>query len=371
MDESMKSNNLLLSVIVPIYMVEDYLPKCIETILNQTYTNLEVLLINDGSLDQCGLICEEYAKKDSRIKVFHKKNGGICDALNYGLGYATGDYIAFVDGDDYISNMGAFYALIKEASKEQADIVVGNYHKDMKGKLIPTKEHGFRRNSNTLCSNFRFRGFYCIGHLAYTWGKIYKHSFLLKNHLKVKNFRYAMDKLFNVECYINNPKYSFIDDSVYVYRHNGSSISHNYKEGYAEIWLKISEEMYREIQIIMDRKEYMDLVAYNLLFAVFFSCKQEYRHMGNRRKAIVTELKKYRSNILMQKFMKEVSHGKYLSFHTCCMWKLLLWGLSLGLSLRLYNTLSIGIKFLIDCKMDARLSSIGRVKKHNRHYKQQ
>lgn len=92
----------LISVIIPVYNVMPYLKKCINSVISQTYGNLEILLIDDGSDDGSGVICDEYERQDKRIKVFHKRNGGLADARNYGLQYAAGDYIGFVDGDDYI-----------------------------------------------------------------------------------------------------------------------------------------------------------------------------------------------------------------------------------------------------------------------------
>jgi len=91
-----------ISVIVPVYKVEPYLRKCVDSIINQTYTNLEIILVDDGSPDNCGAICDEYAAKDSRIKVIHKENGGLSDARNAGMEIMTGDYVAFVDSDDWI-----------------------------------------------------------------------------------------------------------------------------------------------------------------------------------------------------------------------------------------------------------------------------
>lgn len=99
----MYMKEVLVSVIVPCYNVEQYLPKCIDSILNQTYKNLEVWLVDDGSPDRCGEICDKYAKKDARIKVIHKKNGGLSDARNVALEAARGEYIVFVDSDDYIA----------------------------------------------------------------------------------------------------------------------------------------------------------------------------------------------------------------------------------------------------------------------------
>lgn len=93
----------LISVIVPIYKVEKYLKRCVDSIINQTYKNLEIILVDDGSPDGCGSICDEYAEKDSRVRVIHKENGGLSDARNAGLDIAAGEYIGFVDSDDYIA----------------------------------------------------------------------------------------------------------------------------------------------------------------------------------------------------------------------------------------------------------------------------
>ena len=94
----------LISIVIPVYKVELYLEKCIESIINQTYKNLEIIIVDDGSPDNCPQICDEYSKKDKRIKVIHKENGGLSDARNAGIDIATGKYIAFVDSDDYVSD---------------------------------------------------------------------------------------------------------------------------------------------------------------------------------------------------------------------------------------------------------------------------
>lgn len=99
----MKSDNPKISVIVPVYNTEKYLKRCIDSILNQTFTDFEVLLINDGSTDSSGAICDEYAKKDSRVRVFHKENGGVSSARNLGLRSFFGEWVMFIDSDDFIS----------------------------------------------------------------------------------------------------------------------------------------------------------------------------------------------------------------------------------------------------------------------------
>lgn len=105
-----------ISIIVPIYKVEQYLPRCIDSLTSQTYKNIELILIDDGSPDRCGKICDEYAEKDKRVKVVHKPNGGLSDARNKGLDIASGDYIMFVDSDDWIE-------------KESCEVIVGLFDK--------------------------------------------------------------------------------------------------------------------------------------------------------------------------------------------------------------------------------------------------
>ena len=96
-------DNPLISVVIPIYKVEKYLCECVDSVINQTYTNLEIILVDDGSPDNCPAICDDYASKDSRIKVIHKENGGQSSARNAGIKIAKGEYISFIDSDDYVS----------------------------------------------------------------------------------------------------------------------------------------------------------------------------------------------------------------------------------------------------------------------------
>ena len=117
-------NSGVISVIVPIYGVEKYLAECIESIINQTYTKLEVILVDDGSPDSCGAICDKYAQMDSRIIVVHKKNGGAASARNAGLRIASGAYITFVDGDDYLEP-DAYEKMLEALTDNDAEIVQG------------------------------------------------------------------------------------------------------------------------------------------------------------------------------------------------------------------------------------------------------
>lgn len=117
----------LLSIIVPIYNVEKYLERCIDSIINQTYKNLEIILVDDGSKDASGIIADTYASKDNRIKVIHKENGGLSDARNHGLDQARGNYIIFIDSDDFIDS-SMCEILFTTAEKYSSDIVSCNYY---------------------------------------------------------------------------------------------------------------------------------------------------------------------------------------------------------------------------------------------------
>ena len=118
----------LVSIIVPIYKVEPYLRRCLDSIVNQTYTNLEIILVDDGSPDGCPQICDMYAAKDNRIVVIHKNNGGLSDARNAGLNICKGIYISFVDSDDWVGR-DYIKILVNNAKKEQADIVIEKFIK--------------------------------------------------------------------------------------------------------------------------------------------------------------------------------------------------------------------------------------------------
>lgn len=155
----MIDNNELVSVVVPIYKVEKYLKNCIDSILNQTYYNMEIILVDDGSPDNCGKICNEYANKDKRIKVIHKKNGGLSDARNIGIENATGNYITFVDSDDDIEKeyIEYLYNLLK---KNNTKMSIATYT-IISGKKKINIGHGYKEKKlttiecldNMLCEN--------------------------------------------------------------------------------------------------------------------------------------------------------------------------------------------------------------------------
>lgn len=163
--------NDLISIIIPVYKVEEYLEKCIESVLKQTYTNLQIILVDDGSPDNCGKICDEYAKKDPRIEVIHKVNGGLSDARNVGIAQAKGKYIGFVDSDDYIKE-DMYEILINLIKEYDADVSICNLYDVIDGKeYIRNNENGIQEYGRLeilkevlLDKNIQ----------SYAWNKLYK-----------------------------------------------------------------------------------------------------------------------------------------------------------------------------------------------------
>ena len=169
-------NYPLISIIVPVYKVEKYLKKCIDSILNQTYKNYELILVDDGSPDCCPIICDNYAEKNDRVIVIHKQNGGLSDARNTGIAIAKGDFICFVDSDDYVSE-DFCELLLNAVLKSNADMAICNYLVvDENGNSIQDKNVHLPIQDECISSQ-EFIKEYCGKYGWYyvvAWNKIYK-----------------------------------------------------------------------------------------------------------------------------------------------------------------------------------------------------
>ena len=182
----MKKKEPLISIVLPIYNVEKYLSNCIESVLIQTYKNLEVILVDDGATDSCGKICDEYAKKDDRIVVYHKENGGLSDARNYGLERCKGEYITFIDSDDYVDSdyvMYLYSTLIKYKTK--MSICQHKVHYD-NGKIKNLGHEGDEKLTSKECLE---RMLYHDVIDTSAWAKLYRTDLF-------DNVRYPKGKIF-------------------------------------------------------------------------------------------------------------------------------------------------------------------------------
>lgn len=164
----------IVSVIIPVYKVEPYLHRCVDSILVQTYTNLEIFLVDDGSPDNCGMICDEYAQKDKRIKVIHKKNGGLSDARNVAIDIATGEYITFVDSDDYVDTgyVDYLYQLVLQNQCQVAIVQPCSFYENTK----PNKKRITERIEVFSSMEAIKMMFYQKQIETSAWGKLYHKS---------------------------------------------------------------------------------------------------------------------------------------------------------------------------------------------------
>lgn len=177
-----KNNSCTISIVVPIYKVERYLEKCVDSIIDQDYRNLEIILVDDGSPDRCPQICDEYAQKDSRVKVIHKENGGLSDARNAGIKVATGEYIAFVDSDDYLTE-SHISTLLYTMKKYDADISACNYIKVYEDAGIQKVEP--KTDKDLVMTNIEaMKDLFTLPNSSgvVTWNKLYRTSLFTQNN---------------------------------------------------------------------------------------------------------------------------------------------------------------------------------------------
>jgi glycosyltransferase involved in cell wall biosynthesis len=180
----MYEDERVISIIVPAYNVENFLPNCIESIITQTYSNFELIIVNDGSTDLSGDICNSFAKNDVRIKVIHQENKGLVKARQSGLQLASGKYVLYIDGDDYVESRFC-ELLIKETYNFDADIVIGGYIRNYRGRMITVKNilpAGRYENDEIekIWDKMIFTGdFFSHGISTYSWGKLFKRDILI------------------------------------------------------------------------------------------------------------------------------------------------------------------------------------------------
>lgn len=237
------------SIIVPVFKVERYINTCVESLLNQTLKDIEIILVDDGSSDNCPVICDAYAKKDNRVKVIHKKNGGVSAARNDGLKQATGEFIIFCDSDDWLELTG-IEALYNKAVEENADITIGNVYMVRKSgnKYVKFYKDEFVTSEPKFitelikCDIYRT---YCpcpaesgpaFGYGG-PWNKLVKRELLTKNgiefDLRVKGI--FDDILYTASILACAKKIVYTQVPVYYYRIIEDSITHSYKPNIVEI----------------------------------------------------------------------------------------------------------------------------------------
>lgn len=294
------------SILVPIYNVEKYLEQCIESIINQTLKDIEIILVDDGSPDNCPQMCDNYAKKDSRIKVVHKKNGGLSSARNAGIEVATGDYIGFVDSDDYIEldMYEKMYIIAKENNvdfvmsdycrvssegkvKATLDIDEGIYNKNkIKKEVFPTLIMSDDINYGSLLSVC-----YCL----------YKRDLFIKNNLMFDDeIKYSEDNLFSsIMGYKINSFYYMKGKYFYNYRYNPNSISKTYKVDSWDIYVNMNNKL-KDLFLNVEDYDFRNQLNAHIIYYAF-NC---INHVGNSDKSFSYKYKEIK-RILNTKELKD------------------------------------------------------------------
>ena len=246
-------NNELISIIVPIYNTEKYLRQCLDSILNQTYTNFEVLLVNDGSTDSSGMICQEYVENDSRFRYFEKENGGVSSARNLGLERSGGAYITFIDSDDWVepNYLDVLYTALKE---NDTDVAISTYKRFAQDGVFYLRSYS-REDDEFLNIGTRSRDSFLeilprLGELDHSFysisSKLIKRE-IIGNLLFDEQVSYAEDLNFFFYLYLGVESVVYVRDYTYVYRTHDASTSQNVNELQALQELEIYKKMFQQI----------------------------------------------------------------------------------------------------------------------------
>lgn len=245
----------MISIIIPIYNVEQYLDACVTSIINQTYKDLEIILVDDGSPDSCPQMCDEWAKKDDRIKVVHKKNGGLSSARNAGLKVAIGEYIGFVDSDDYVDET-MYEDLMQVMDLNEKTMVVSSpIIRNTDGVFTPSKVGTYDyKDGDTMSFDEYMKLFLGMNMDATVWNKLYKREFIQTMFREGRNNEDYLFMYYNVKNVFNTDKLLAVTDKAhYYYRDNAQSICHQAATSVNRLFF---DELYNMVEISEDLKKW-------------------------------------------------------------------------------------------------------------------
>lgn len=302
--------NNLISIIIPVYNVEQYVNRCLDSIINQSYKKIEIILIDDGSSDNSGKICDKYAEIDNRIKVIHKDNGGVSSARNVGLEVATGEFLTFVDSDDYLPNN----AIENLLTMKEADFVFS------KAYLISNEnkeiiENGIKESlylngksvENDLISRFLKKDI--SGAL---WAKMYRRDIIEKNEIRFDNeLDIGEDIIFNIIFCSNCVNYATVDAITYNYIINKDSVMQKYNPKTLQR-INILVSKCQEIIAPLVKEDFLNEYYYFIVWQLNYVCLKYIYHTKNDISA------KNKKNILKElccqnKFKKAIEDVKIAS----------------------------------------------------------
>jgi glycosyltransferase involved in cell wall biosynthesis len=278
--------NMLISVIVPIYKVENCLEKCVRSIVEQTYTDLEIILVDDGSPDGCGAMCDAWAVRDSRIKVIHKENGGLSDARNAGLAIATGSLISFIDSDDWIEPdfLESLVVALEHQEAQIAECAVkfvdegGNVLRLRQTANVPCID-----KLEGLCRLVKEDGIYQT-----VWNKLYRREVL--EGILFEKGKCHEDEFWTYRVFDRMERLAIVERPMYYYLQRSGSIMGT---GYSLKRLDCLEALSRRMKYLSKYDELRDLTRQQLILELLWHLQSSLRHLqGEERKTAVTAIMK-------------------------------------------------------------------------------
>lgn len=274
----------LISVIIPVYKVEEYLDKCVSSVIEQTYKNLEIILVDDGSPDNCPKMCDDWAKKDNRIKVIHKKNGGVSSARNIGIKESKGKWITFIDSDDWVETT-FIYDLYRVSINEKCDIALSGYNRvvgvnseeiNANGELTKYTPLEFLTNVLNPQTGFGF----CHMKLIRTE--------CIKNVRFDEELKVTEDAFFNLQLVDNINNVCLLNKALYNYRINENSVVKKFDSKYPDKYLKgikvIKNYLFKKYDDNI-KQNYYNFVVYHVMLIAVNYCYSD--NINNKRKSLI------------------------------------------------------------------------------------
>ena len=299
------------SVIIPVYNVEKYLAKCLESVINQTYSNLEIILVDDGSTDSSGKICDEFAVQDNRICVVHKENGGLSSARNAALNIATGEYICFVDSDDFIYE-NLVVESIEKLEKTNSDVCMFSHFttdgKSENMQCLPLEKDVYEKEDIQKSILPLFIGQKSAEEkplLGFVWRQVFRRDVIAEQTFKSEREYYAEDIVFDLEFYLKANRMCVVNKPLYYYRYVETSLSNRYRENLFDKLVKLltfKQELVKEHNLV-DCEERLLRSAFRAAIGGALNVKKA-TNLSKRDKK--RELKKIAYNPLVRNAIKKV-----------------------------------------------------------------
>lgn len=312
-----------ISVVVPVYKVEEYLPECVDSILAQSYTDFELILVDDGSPDNCGALCDSYAEQDYRVRVIHKENGGVSSARNLGIENATGDFLLFCDADDWLEE-NALEIFCSAQSTKNADIVFADIYTAHGDCRTYTKVFGnefdlpateIAEKIQRACIGYSYNPFPpekpVISGLGSVGNKIIRTELVQSQSIRFDSYTYGIyeDNLFTIACLDHANQIAYISKPVYNYRQVNTSSIHRFRPESLEITKRVFERV-EDIILEKDEKESFEKALYVLIIRRLSEELRVYYFNPNNPKPAREARKELRRMIYSEPYVEAIKNVK-------------------------------------------------------------